>query len=105
MKRPGAAREGDGDSHRTRSPGVAGENLTVEGLDWPALRAGVRLRVGDVVLEVTRPAEPCRKIGASFSDARFSRVSEKAHPGWSRLCAKVIQGGTVSVDDRVVVLR
>lgn len=86
------------------APGSIGENLTVTGLDWLALHPGVRLQINDVVLEITRAAEPCRKLTASFAGGRFSRVSETANPGWSRWCAKVLQEGTVKVDDPVVVL-
>jgi len=86
------------------TPGSIGENLTVSGLDWGALRPGVRLGINDVVLEITKPADPCRKLTSSFSDGQFGRVSEKSHPGWSRLCAKVVQEGTVKVNDGVVVL-
>jgi MOSC domain-containing protein YiiM len=86
------------------TPGAIGENLTISGLDWAALRAGARLGVNDAVLEITEPAEPCRKLAACFADGRFTRVSEKSHPGWSRMCARVLRGGTVRVDDPVVIL-
>jgi len=85
-------------------PGSIGENLTVEGLDWDALRPGTRLGIGDVVLEITSAAAPCSKIGGSFRDGDSSRVSEKIHPGWSRLCARVLRAGTVRVGDPIDVV-
>src|SRR5438874_9247310 len=43
--------------------GTAGENLTVEGLDWNLVVPGVRLRVGDtVLLEVASFTKPCKTI-------------------------------------------
>ena len=34
-------------------PGAAGENVTVSGIDWTTIRPGVRMRVGDVLLEIS----------------------------------------------------
>jgi MOSC domain-containing protein YiiM len=85
------------------TPGSIGENLTLSGLDWGSLRPGTRLGINDVVLEITKAADPCRKLISSFAGGQCGRVSEKSHPGWSRLCAKVVQEGTVEVDDGVVV--
>lgn len=82
-------------------PGAIGENLTLAGVDWSAMIPGARVEVGEVALELTSYADPCRNIGGSFKDRRAGRVSQKAHPGWSRLYARVTQEGTVRVGDRV----
>ncbi|MGH7389517.1 MAG: MOSC domain-containing protein [Candidatus Rokuibacteriota bacterium] len=83
-------------------PGAIGENLTVAGVDWSAVVPGSRFRVGDdVVLEVTRYTSPCVNIGPVFRDRDYARVSEKRHPGWSRVYARVLTGGTVRRGDRV----
>ena len=86
------------------TPGSIGENLTISGLDWAGLLPGIRLAISDVVLEITKAASPCRKLTSSFAGGQFDRVSDKSHPGWSRLCAKVVHEGTVEVNDEVVVL-
>jgi len=83
--------------------GAAGENLTISGLDWPSLRPGARLRIGDVTAELTAYAVPCKKNGRWFSDGVFDRVHHDRHPGWSRLYASVLDPGTVRVGDEVVV--
>ena len=83
------------------APGTIGENLTASGLDWGAMVPGVRLWVGEAQLELTRFASPCQKIAGSFRDGRFERVSEKVHPGWSRVCAKVLVEGRVRVGDAI----
>ena len=78
------------------APGTTGENLTIEGLDWSALGPGTRLAVGDdVVLEITGPAPQCNTIAGSFTGGAFVRISEKLHPGWSRLYARVVREGLV----------
>lgn len=83
-------------------PGSIGENLTLHGVDWMAVRPDARIEVGEVVLEVTKATSPCRKLAAAFSDQDFTRVSQKAYPGWSRFYARVLQEGLVTPGDRVV---
>ena len=82
-------------------PGTTGENLTISGLDWSFLRNGARLTVGEVKLEVTGPAHPCRNIAGSFADGDFSRLSAKLHPGRGRVYARVLAPGTIRPGDPV----
>ena len=86
------------------APGTIGENLTLAGVDWAKMAPGVRLEVGEVLLELTRDAAPCKTIAASFGDGRMARVSEKAHPGWSRFYARVLKEGIIRVGDRVRII-
>lgn len=79
------------------SRGTTGENLTIAGLEWSHIHTGDRLAIGAVVLEITGPAPPCNTIAASFTDDRFVRISDKVHPGWSRLYARVLVAGRVRV--------
>lgn len=83
--------------------GTTGENLTMSGLDWAAIGLGAELHVGGARLAITKHASPCPKIASSFVDDNFARISHKIHPGWSRLCARVITEGRVSVGDIVTV--
>ncbi len=80
-------------------PGSAGENLTVVGLDWNQVTPGSRLRVGGALIEVTYPAVPCAKNAQWFSDGKFSRILESRHRGWSRMYARVLEEGRVTVGD------
>jgi MOSC domain-containing protein YiiM len=86
-------------------PGAMGENLTLTGVHWGAMRPGARLEIGAVLLELTAYTAPCRNIAEAFRDAAFVRVSHKLHPGWSRLYARVLASGPVSVGDIVVLER
>jgi len=86
-------------------PGSAGENLTVEGIPWESVMPGVRLKVGpQVLLEVTSFTSPCKTIRRSFTDGRFVRISQKVHPGWSRVYARVIAEGDVRLGDKIEIL-
>jgi MOSC domain-containing protein YiiM len=84
--------------------GTTGENLTVSGLDWPLVTPGTRLRAGGATLEITKYAGPCVKIAGSFIDGRFMRISHQQHPGWSRLCARVLEAGLVRPGDPIEVM-
>ena len=81
--------------------GTTGENLTVSGMDWPSLAPGIELQIGDVRLHITSYAAPCETIGPSFLKRNFPRISQKVHPGWSRLCARVLTGGLVRIGDAI----
>jgi len=85
-------------------PGSIGENITIDGVDWALLSPGVRVQVGQAMLELTKTASPCQKIGPSFLDNDFNRVSEKVHPGWDRWCTRVVQEGIITVGDLVEVI-
>ena len=82
-------------------PGSAGENLTVSGLDWASIAPGVRLTVGDALLEIVSFTVPCKTIRASFADGRFERISQKTNPGWSRVYARVLSAGEARMGDAV----
>jgi MOSC domain-containing protein YiiM len=84
------------------APGSTGENLTIGGLDWAAIDVGDRLRIGELVIEITGYAVPCNNIGGSFADGLSKRISQKLHPGWSRLYAKVLAAAAVHAGDPVV---
>ena len=87
------------------SPGAIGENLTIEGLDWERVTPGSRLELGDgVLIEVTRYTSPCFNIKKSFSDGDISRVSQKRHPGSSRVYARVLKTGGIKRGDTVRLL-
>lgn len=86
------------------SPGATGENLTIRGLEWDAIVPGVRLRTGGVTMEITGYASPCHNIRPSFADENSNRISQKLHPGWSRVYARVVGEGELRVGDAIVLL-
>lgn len=85
--------------------GTAGENLTVEGIDWDLVVPGAQLQVGKhVLLEVASFTNPCKTIRESFIDGKFVRVAHDLHPGWSRVYARVISEGQIHFGDPVEVV-
>jgi MOSC domain-containing protein YiiM len=84
--------------------GTAGENVTVEGVDWDLVVPGAQLRLGDhVLLEIVSFTNPCKTIKASFIDGKFIRIAQKLHPGWSRVYARVLSEGQIHFGDPVEV--
>jgi len=77
-------------------PGELGENLTVADLPVDALTPGVRLYLGSVILEVSKPCDPCTVlyslpyVGMERGPAFVRTLNGRR--GWF---ARVIQGGTV----------
>ena len=83
-------------------PGATGENVTVTGIEWAALRPGARVLLGDVVCEISVWALPCRKIDRFFT-GRSDRIEHARNPGWSRAYAWVLEPGAIAVGDEVLV--
>lgn len=83
-------------------PGLFGENLTVEGLDLRAARAGERWRVGTTLLEVAQPRLPCYKLGIRVDDSAFLRRFQAAHRPGAYL--RIVEEGVVTAGDAVQVV-
>ena len=85
--------------------GTAGENVTLEGIEWSLAIPGAQLRLGDeVLLEIASFTNPCRTIKGSFIDGRFVRIAQKFYPGWSRVYARVLREGQIRFGDPVEVI-
>ena len=84
--------------------GSAGENITVAGVAWDSIAPGLRIQLGSqVVLEVTDYTTPCSNITRSFTDGYFNRIHQNKYPGWSRVYARVLQPGEITIGDVVTV--
>lgn len=83
------------------APGLAGENITVTGLDWASVRPGVRLQVGEVLCDVMAFAEPCKQNSAWFTGGDVRLMHESVGPV-SRVYAMVVKTGRISVGDPAV---
>lgn len=86
-------------------PGSIGENVTVRGLDWKTIEPGMRLRLGDAEVYITKFTTPCHQIRGAFSDQDIRRVSQDHCPGRSRVYARVMKPGTLRVGDEVEVVK
>lgn len=83
------------------SPGLFGENLTIEGLP-SNLAVGDRLLIGDLVLEATSARIPCKTLAARMDDRGFGLLFRKAErPG---VYFRVLNPGEVRGGDAVTLV-
>jgi MOSC domain-containing protein YiiM len=85
------------------SPGLFGENLTVQGLDLGSALIGEWWRIGTALLQVAQPRLPCFKLGVRLADPRFP----KRFLAVRRLGAylRILEEGEVRAGDAIRVLR
>ncbi len=77
------------------APGSVKENITTRGLELVGLRAGQRLQVGEALLEVTAPCEPC----ARMDEIRPGLQQELC--GRRGMLCRVVGAGLVRCGDRI----
>lgn len=81
------------------APGTFGENLTIDAIESARAWVGDRLRIGDVLLEVTSPRIPCHILARRMEDSQFAlkfRAAER--PG---LYCRVLEAGYVRAGQAV----
>ncbi len=84
-------------------PGALGENFTTEGLDPASWRAGQQYRVGEALIELTKPRAPCSTLnvyGPAIKDEIYDslvKARDPSSPRWalSGFYAKVVRPGLV----------
>lgn len=81
--------------------GSAGENVTMAGIEWSALRGGMTFSIGEVACQLTLPAVPCSKNSAWFLGNDIDRMDHDLNPGFSRWYASVLTPGTITTGDAV----
>ncbi len=77
--------------------GMFGENLTLSDLEESEIHVGDTYKVGETLLEVTKPRQPCMKLGVRFND--MSVVKEFWSTTMSGVYFKVLQTGFVKTGD------
>lgn len=82
--------------------GMFGENLTITNLDETTVYVGDTYKLGEVILEVTKPRKPCMKLGLVFETQKFLKQFRNASK--SGVYFKVLQTGNVSKGDELIFL-
>lgn len=73
-------------------------NLVVSGINLLALK-NARLQVGDAVLEVVGPCQPCSRMEEEIGPGGYAAM--RGHGG---MTARVVQGGAIRVGDAIKAL-
>ncbi len=80
--------------------GMFGENLSISGLDESDICLGDVYQIGEALVEVCQPREPCYKLGIKFGDQNV--LSEFIAHGYPGLYVRVLQEGKVSAGDKLI---
>jgi len=81
------------------APGVLGENLSTRGLTEADVRVGDVFRLGDAVIQVSQPRNPCWKIGRRLGLRELPRaVVETGRAGW---LYRVLEPGEIAPGDEL----
>jgi len=82
--------------------GMFGENLSISNLEETEIFVGNTYKLGEVLLEVSKPREPCYKLGIRFGTQKILKQF------WnSTKCGiyfKVLQTGNVNVGDELIMV-
>lgn len=82
--------------------GGFGENLTISGLDETAVCIGDTWQVGDVLLQVSQPRQPCWKLGRRWNVKELPAwVVENGRGGWY---VRVLREGLVEAGMKVLLV-
>ena len=92
----GALEDASRDLGSPVDPGATRRNVTVSGGPVPG-RPGTRIRMGEALLEVVRPAAPCRLM-----DDLIAPGAMKALHARGGTVFRILEGGLIRVGDPVV---
>lgn len=81
----------------TLDPALLRRNLVVEGVDFSAAR-GQRLRVGEVLLAITGPCDPCARMEEALGEGGFDALRDRGG-----LTATVLAGGIIRIGSEVAI--
>lgn len=74
------------------------ENITTKGIDLLSLPIGTKLKIEDVILEITQRGKECH------TKCEIFRISKACIMPKEGVFARVIKGGKIKVGDEIVVL-
>lgn len=80
--------------------GMFGENLTIEGLDERKVSIGDIFTVGEAIIQVSEPRQPCMKLNVRMdSNMAVKKFTQFGHSG---VYFRVLQPGKVTPGDTLV---
>ncbi len=83
--------------------GMFGENLTVEGLNEKNIHIGDIYKIGESLVQITQPREPCFKFGVKFkSTDAIKQFLEHGFPG---TYIRILEPGCVKTGDTFILVK
>jgi MOSC domain-containing protein YiiM len=75
-------------------------NLLLEGASFDASMVGKQIKIGQLILLITRETDPCPRM-----DAQYQGLTQALTPDWrGGVCCKVIADGRVKIGDKIEIL-
>ena len=82
--------------------GMLGENLTISSLDESNITIGSIYKIGNALVQVTQPREPCYKFGVKFGNPNvLKQFIDHRHPGFY---VRVLEEGYVKTNDEMILV-
>lgn len=86
---------------KTLAFGAFGENLTTSGLLETDVSIGDQFKLGDAILEVSQPRQPCYKLAMKHERPDLPQLVQET--GYTGYYCRVVQEGFVSSRDKLIV--
>ena len=83
--------------------GMFGENLTISNLEETEIHIGDVFKLGEAVIEVTKPREPCMKLGLVFGTQKI--LKQFWNSTKSGIYFKVLQTGKVTINNDLTLIK
>jgi len=83
--------------------GMFGENLTISNLEETILKVGSTYQLGEVIIEVSKPRQPCFKLGLVFGTQAI--LKQFWNSTMSGIYFKVLKTGYVSNGDALILIK
>jgi MOSC domain-containing protein YiiM len=75
-------------------------NLLVDGITFGPNMVGQQIKIGQLILLITRETDPCPRM-----DAQYTGLTQALTPDWrGGVCCRVIADGRINVNDKVQIL-
>ena len=74
-----------------------GENLTILGLDERLLKIGEQYKIGEAIIEIAQPRQPCFKLGIRFNSQTV--LKKFINTTYSGVYVRVLKNGLVKSND------
>lgn len=82
--------------------GFMGENITVSKLDESKINVGDLYRLGNTIIKVTKPRQPCFKLGIRFNDQRV--VEQFWNTTKCGVYFRILKTGYIAEDDEFILI-
>ena len=80
--------------------GMFGENITITDLNEEEVHIGSIYKLGETKIEVTKPRQPCYKLGIRFNDPKI--IKQFWNSTKSGVYFKILETGSIAKNDELI---